>query len=321
MKQLILGIVIVIVFAFIGGFTWNYISGLKADIVSLTTTVNDLTVTVEQKNSEIDVLTGQKTQLSNELAVSNAKAASYAVQVSTLESKVAGYVAQVAGLQMQVSNLQTNVTSLQSEKTALNTRLTNVLKTTVIQHYDWLNTYTWELSIPLSLYIEYKERPRAKLISSWVDMAKDPKDDSLIDQMVQFINTTAKKYSFTEQQKVSFVTTFIQGLPYTVDSVTTGSDEYPRYPIETLFDRGGDCEDTSILATAILDAMGYDVALLDLVDAEHMAVGIALANTYGWSYTYNGKKYYYLETTGEGWGVGQMPSEYTTKSAHVYTLR
>jgi predicted transglutaminase-like cysteine proteinase len=247
------------------------------------------------------------------------------VQISTLESKVAGYVVQVAGLQTQVSNLQANVTSLQSEKTALNTRLTNVLKTTVIQHYDWLNTYTWELPIPLSLYFEYKEKPRPSTTSTYASLATDAKDDDCLDQMIQFVNDKARQYSFNEQQKINFVIAFVQSLPYTVDSVTTSADEYPRYPIETLFDRGGDCEDTAILTAALLDKMGYDVALLHLSEAHHMATGIsipALSLPYQcWYYDHNGKKYYYIETTGEGWRIGQMPSEYTSAKAYVYPLK
>ncbi len=151
-------------------------------------------------------------------------------------------------------------------------------------------------------------------------MAKDPKDDSYVDQLVQLLNTASMKQGFTESQKVNFVVAFIQSLPYTVDSVTTPYKEYPRYPIQTLFDRGGDCEDTSILAATLLDRMGYDVALLHLRDARHMAVGVSTAVT-GSYYEYKGKKYYYLETTGDGWQIGQIPSSITSKSANVYPIR
>ena len=64
-------------------------------------------------------------------------------------------------------------------------------------------------------------------------------------------------------------------MPYTVDDETTPWNEYPRYPVETLFDRGGDCEDTSILTATILYEMGYDVALLILEDDNHCAIGIS----------------------------------------------
>ena len=63
---------------------------------------------------------------------------------------------------------------------------------------------------------------------------------------------------------------FAQNLPYTADDVTTGFDEYPRFPYETLYDNGGDCEDTSILVSAMLRELRYGVALLHFPG--HMAV-------------------------------------------------
>jgi hypothetical protein len=68
-------------------------------------------------------------------------------------------------------------------------------------------------------------------------------------------------------------------LEYTSDLVTEGYDEYPRYPIETLVDKGGDCEDTAILAASIIRGMGYGVVLLvfpKTADSPgHCAVGVA----------------------------------------------
>jgi hypothetical protein len=49
--------------------------------------------------------------------------------------------------------------------------------------------------------------------------------------------------------------------------------EYPKYPLETLVEKKGDCEDQSILAAALLAAMGYEVALLIL--PIHVALGVA----------------------------------------------
>jgi len=151
-------------------------------------------------------------------------------------------------------------------------------------------------------------------------MARDPMDDSYIDDMVQEIDKAATEKHFTEVQKLNFVIAFVQSLPYTVDIETKPYDEYPRYPIETLFDRGGDCEDTSILVAALLDRLGYDVALLHLKNAKHMAVGVSVPSTYGSYYEYEGKKYFYLETTGEGWEVGQIPPSITDTHAHIYPL-
>ena len=109
-------------------------------------------------------------------------------------------------------------------------------------------------------------------------------------------------------------------MPYAEDIVTTGYDEYARYPLETLVDYGGDCEDTSILMAALLKAMGYDAVLLYFSgDPGHVAVGVA-GQFSGSYFDYQGAKYYYLETTGSGWEIGDIPPEYEHKSANIYQI-
>ncbi len=222
-----------------------------------------------------------------------------------------------------MANYKGELTTLRSQTSSIENRLDKILGINVIQHYEWTyrgSEWTWELTIPLSLYVEYFERQRPVLFASYADMAKDPKDDTYIDQLVQQIVNDAAKYGFTEIQKLNFTIAFIQSLPYTVDIVTTPYNEYPRYPIETLFDRGGDCEDTSILTAALLDRMGYDVALLLLREAKHMAVGVSLTGVYGTYYEYGNKQYYYVETTGDGWQIGQIPTAITNTNATVLPL-
>ena len=103
-----------------------------------------------------------------------------------------------------------------------------------------------------------------------------------------------------------FITSFVQNLPYTADDVTTGYDEYPRFPYETLYDNGGDCEDTSILASAMLHELRYEVALLHFPG--HVAVGFACRPAPGQPYyRHHGTRYCYLETTVDDWGVGVVP--------------
>jgi hypothetical protein len=110
-------------------------------------------------------------------------------------------------------------------------------------------------------------------------------------------------------------------MPYTVDWETKSRDEYPRYPVETLFDRGGDCEDTSILVATLLDSLGIDVVLLELIDENHMAVGVNVPVSYGTYYEYGGEEYFYLETTSDGWKVGQFPPDFSDGRVYIYPLR
>ena len=172
--------------------------------------------------------------------------------------------------------------------------------------------------IPLSLYNYYRQLPRppTKNYSVYVT---HPLDDPYIDMLVEKITKAAQQDDYTEYQTVEFATAFVQSLPYTVDSVTTPYDEYPRYPLETLVDNGGDCEDTSILLASIIEKMGYGVVLIILPN--HAGVGVnGSENIYGTRWEYEGNKYYYIETTGENWRIGELPEEYKNTAASIHPM-
>ena len=50
-----------------------------------------------------------------------------------------------------------------------------------------------------------------------------------------------------------------------------------------------------------------------------MAVGVNI-DAYGYSWTHEGNQYFYLETTGEGWQIGDLPEEYMESGAYLYEL-
>ena len=303
----------------IGILVFGLVVGYGIGYFQYTPKIDALTTQVAGLTEDVTELTTQVTELTDENSQLNDTITNQSGQISNLESEKADLQSDLVLAQESITSYESQISGLQTENLNLQTRVDKILGITVIQHYDWLNSYTWEMTIPLSLYVEYKERPRPTETADYVNLAKDSKDDSFINQMVQFVDTKAQQYNFTEQQRINYVISFVQSLPYTVDSVTAKADEYPRYPIETLFDRGGDCEDTAILMAAIFDRMGYDVVLIS--PPSHMAVGIALTNAYGWYYNYNGKKYFYIETTGEGWQIGEMPDEYINTQVHIYPLR
>jgi len=113
----------------------------------------------------------------------------------------------------------------------------------------------------------------------------------------------------SDLERINLVLTFVQSLPYVYDADSKGEDEYVRFPIETLVDGCGDCEDKVALLTALLYEMDVDFVLLVL--PEHMAVGVHCdgvdAERYLW---FHGKRYYYMETTMAGWRLGQIPDDY-----------
>lgn len=123
-----------------------------------------------------------------------------------------------------------------------------------------------------------------------------------------------------------FVLAFVQDcFDYTYDSVLYGQEEYYAFPLETIHNGGGDCEDTSILCAAIYAAAGLPsgvfiipghaiaaVALEDFVP-EPVADARYVPDVSVFSYTVDGKTYYGCETTldANSYGVGWISSEYS----------
>ena len=133
----------------------------------------------------------------------------------------------------------------------------------------------------------------------------------------EFQSIFKRHRGWSRQDRIDFVLSFVQSLPYTHDDVTTGYDEFRRYAIETLIDGGGDCEDTTILVAAILRGLGEKAALI--FTPGHIALGVS-GNFSGASVTDNGVTYYYCETTGTGWTVGDLPPSSGTEVTHIIPL-
>lgn len=175
------------------------------------------------------------------------------------------------------------------------------------------NEWYLAMNFDKGIYNAYKSRSRSR---DYDLFASDPYDDKLIKSISDTLKKVGKDNGLTDSEIPYFAISFVQSLPYTPDEVTTGFDEYPRFPYETLYDDGGDCEDTSILAAAILQEMGYGAVLIELPN--HMAVGVKCSSDVsGYSYNFNGQRYCYLETTGENWPIGQLPDEYKSSKAKI----
>jgi hypothetical protein len=181
--------------------------------------------------------------------------------------------------------------------------------------------WTYNISIPASFYNDYKGRVHQTFdFTQYVTSS-----DSVVMQMASTFKTKADSMGYNSYETVSFVMAFVQSLPYTSDLVTTGHDEYPRYPVETLVDNGGDCEDTAILMASMLQAspLNYDCILLELPadNPNHMATGVwgsgQISGTY---FPFNGRNYYYCETTGDGWEIGELPQQYEGVSARMLQI-
>jgi len=170
----------------------------------------------------------------------------------------------------------------------------------------WTLTHVYAIDV----YYGFRSQPRVSTYTAYAEYVLNPGDDEVVSSLVAGLETLARSANLNVWEKLNLIVSFVQSLRYVPEE-----GEYPRYPIETLVEGCGDCEDLAILAAAILRQMGFDVVLLAFMTEMHMAVGVRVLppdNAAGQAYEWNGDKYYYLETTGTGWTIGKMPTRYTS---------
>ena len=186
-----------------------------------------------------------------------------------------------------------------------------------IRSYSWTyggDDWSYSVSIPKKTYVNCQNLDHRS--RDWSQYTNDKSGRQYLSGLADLFVKDGKAAGHSDYDIIMNAVAFVQSLPYTSDDVTSGHDEYPRYPLETLVDYGGDCEDTAIFMAALLREMGYGVVIVDLPG--HAAVGVLGGeNTRGTYYMYEGKRYYYLETTGEGWQIGQIPDDYQSADAKI----
>jgi len=194
-------------------------------------------------------------------------------------------------------------------------------------HYEWNyrgSRWEYDAQIPRSTYEYFSDKERT---GSYEEYVLNPLDDEWMSHVADLFTGWSAEQGWGEWGTVSFALSFVHSMPYTSDKVTTGYDEYPRYPVETIVDGGGDCEDTCILFASIIREMDYGVVLLKLQEDAHMAVGVLVAQDvvdnwqrhYPLTYytTEEGEIYAYCETTGDGWELGQKPDDLISQTAQI----
>lgn len=194
------------------------------------------------------------------------------------------------------------------------------------QHYAWhradnRGALPWmEISIDANMYLYYSSLGRFQGLGNYEKYVDDANNRALVAKIANMIRDIGAKLSYSDADLAREAVRFVQEvIEYEYDDDTTYIDEYPRYPVETLYERVGDCEDTSILMAALLKELGFEVGLLSLPG--HVAVAVKTSDDYhdGPYYTFGGKRYLYIESTGI-WDIGKIPDKYLNETAEFYAL-
>lgn len=167
-------------------------------------------------------------------------------------------------------------------------------------------------------YLETANRSRGRSRKEYVNYALT---EGFAPAFAQILKDEAEANGFTEpREQVGFVIDFVQRLPYVPDDVSKGFDDYTKFCVETLVELEGDCEDTSILLASILQAEAFNYDMILIQPPGHMAAGIYTSDPSGYYWELDGRKYSYIETTGAGWDIGDLPDQYKDTQATLHQV-
>ena len=177
------------------------------------------------------------------------------------------------------------------------------------------------ITVPESLYEYYQSQPRGVWAADgYSRFVLDAQDDALMQELRNALLLN-NSYQATIENALAFVQ---KAVDYQLDPAGA---EYPRYPVETLVEGIGDCEDSAILYASIVRTFGYNSGvLLVSVDtngdqvSDHVAVFVRVADCFIEAHPerslwdISGKTYAFAETAVSGgylalgvdpWGIEQ----------------
>ena len=95
---------------------------------------------------------------------------------------------------------------------------------------------------------------------------------------------------------------------------TTRIDDYAKYPLETIAEGGGDCEDHAILAATLLSAAGEDAAVINIPatgsNDGHVFAAVRVRDSDGLSVIRLGRQVYAMIETTTPCAIGKISAEW-----------
>lgn len=151
------------------------------------------------------------------------------------------------------------------------------------------------------------------------------KENGKVHRVLHYIDTQSRKENLSELERMQFILDFVQkpNIDYEFDEKCDeigNPRDYARFPDETLFDGRGDCDCKAVLAAVMFREAGYKTAYL--VTSSHAAIAVAFKSKSASDLmeiadqsivTKDGYMYFFCETTGDGFKIGDLAG--TTKEA------
>lgn len=157
--------------------------------------------------------------------------------------------------------------------------------------------------------------------------------NKMVAEVANYIKSEINKVGFPELDLLQFTLNFCQApnITYRIDEECESIDfkkEYMRYPEETLYDKEGDCDCKSMLLASLLNQLGYNVIFMMSRKIKHAAIAVECKDE--WMepigvtdeekviLTHNGRRYIYLESTGQGNRIGHITEQWSIKDFETF---
>lgn len=202
----------------------------------------------------------------------------------------------------------------------------------IYRRYEWSHKgkeFYYEITWPSEWLSRLKDEPHdiTNVDGYGHYVHHDPYESELEDFFEKIIELGEQYLEFSESKDVlEYLLSFVQHLQYYADR-----GEYPRYPMETIIDKGGDCEDSAILIAFLTENLSYKCAFLRFVNEGFLGIGSSAHIDLGISPSYegefsgnywtadDGERYYFASCNGRGWRVGDYSGKWGNR-ASVYPI-
>jgi hypothetical protein len=118
-------------------------------------------------------------------------------------------------------------------------------------------------------------------------MVNDPAQEEMYSALLNEAHNIRIHQGLSDDEYLELIAVYVQSLRY-----ETREQNPAKFPVETVVDRAGDCDDKSLLLAGLLSREGYPVAVLLFGPEAHMAIGVGSDD-----YLYKNTGYAFLETT------------------------
>ncbi len=160
---------------------------------------------------------------------------------------------------------------------------------------------TIDLAVENDLYADAAGSPKSVVLygewdddEEWISESYrafigDPRLEGMYGALQSAFQEIRASMELDDDEYVELMAAYAQSMTYE----SPEGEQTPRFPVETIVEGKGDCDDTSILLAGLLEREGYGTVLFYFEEENHMAVGVR-----GPGEGFMGTGYEYIETTG-----------------------